>query len=120
MSEEEVKGDPNPTRLMQRLMDKLDGVLVAHGFEFDDENKDWGDATSVMERFVFHFYTDLTGGDEDYDPNHPPDVDSDEEEVQVEGDDEEEEEEAEFDSDDDDDSSASKKVKSDDGAAAQA
>jgi hypothetical protein len=64
---ESVKGDPNPTRLLQLVMDKLDKVLVHEGFEFRDD-RDWEDACGSMEKFIFRFYDDLTGGDEEYDP----------------------------------------------------
>ena len=126
MSEDEVKGDPNPTRLMERVMDKLDGVLFAHGFEFADDNK-WSEAVQVMERYIFHFYTDLTGGDEDYDPRKPADPDSEGEgEVEVESDDDEEEEAEDIDDDDDSDSDddceeePTKKPKIDNGGGATA
>jgi hypothetical protein len=125
MSDEDVKGDPNPTRLMERVMDKLDGVLFAHGFEFADETK-WSEAVQVMERYIFHFYTDLTGGDEDYDPKRPADLDSSNSggEAEVEGDEEEEEECEEIEDEDEDDADEAepepKKVKTgDDGAQAQ-
>lgn len=101
MSDEEanIKGDPNASRLMERVMAKLDGVLFAHGLEFKDDGK-WEEAVTVMEKYIFHFYDDLTGGDEDYDPRKPADSPlSSEAEVEVEGaasaDEEDEEEEAE-------------------------
>ena len=62
-----VKGDPNPTRLLEAVMDKLDKVLVHHGFEFRDDRV-WEDACAAVEKFIFRYYDDLTGGDEDYDP----------------------------------------------------
>ncbi len=105
MSDEEanVKGDPNASRLMERVMAKLDGVLFAHGLEFKDDAM-WAEAVIVMEKYIFHFYDDLTGGDEDYDPRKPADspIES-EAEVEVEGaasaDEDEEEEEEDVDSD---------------------
>ncbi len=117
------RGDGNATRLMERVMDKLDSVLFAHGFEFADETK-WSEAVQVMERYIFHYYTDLTGGDEDYDPRKPADPDSSNDvEVEVDGEEEEDEDEEEAediddedeDEDDDDDVAETKKPKIADG-----
>lgn len=76
-------GDPNSTRLLDQLMDKIDKVLFAHGFEFRDDERDWAEAAGHIEKWVFDYYDDLTGGDSDYDPKKPAYVDSDE--VEVEG-----------------------------------
>lgn len=65
-------------------MDKLDKVLVHHGFEFRDDC-DWEDACAHVEKFIFKFYDDLTGGDEDYDPKKHALLSS-ADEVVVEGD----------------------------------
>jgi len=76
-------GDPDSTRLLDQLMDKIDKVLFSHGFEFREDERDWSEAASHIEKWVFDFYDDLTGGDSDYDPKKPAYVDSDE--VEVEG-----------------------------------
>lgn len=75
-------GDPNPTRLLEQICDKLDAILVANGFQFSEE-RDWASSCAVIEKWIFENYDDLTGGDSDYDPKKPAYVDSDE--VEVEG-----------------------------------
>ncbi len=109
-----VKGDPNPSRLMERVMAKLDGVLFAHGLEFKDDAM-WAEAVIVMEKYIFHFYDDLTGGDEDYDPRKPADSDSGlEGEAEVEGaasaDEEEEAEDVDSDEEAEDSEEAAKET----------
>lgn len=72
-SDEEVGvilGDTDSTRLLERIMDKLDLILVRQGFQFR-EDRDWQVASAAIEKWIFEHYDDLTGGDEDYDPKKP-------------------------------------------------
>jgi hypothetical protein len=103
-------GDPNPTRLLETVADKLDAVLVANGFQFS-EDKDWAVACEELQDFIFKFYDDLTGGDSDYDPKKPALVDSDEVEVEgdVSSDEDEEDEDEECESSPDHEAPAPKK-----------
>ncbi len=66
------KGDPDSNRLMARIVDKLDGVLFKHGFEFK-QDADFSGFCSAVEGLIFHYYDDITGGDDSYDPNAPVD-----------------------------------------------
>lgn len=70
-----VRGDPNSTRLLLRMLDKLDEILCLHGFEFR-EDRDWQNFGESLAALVHDNYNDLTGGDSDYDPNAPPDESS--------------------------------------------
>ena len=72
---DENGGDPNSTRLLEQVMDKVDKILFAHGLEFEDEER-WAEAAGELEQWIFQFYDDLTGGDEDYDPKKPAYIDS--------------------------------------------
>lgn len=65
-------GDPDSNRLMARILDKLDVILISHGFSFREECCEEALA-EAMERLIFRFYEDETGGDSDYDPDAPPD-----------------------------------------------
>lgn len=86
-------GDPDPNRLMARVVDKVDSILFAHGLEFKDE-KDWEDFIERLRSLFFEFYEDNTGGDSDYDPDAPPDsTGTEESESATLGDDEQEEQE---------------------------
>lgn len=82
----DVKGDPDSTRLLNRLMDKFDGVLFAHGFVFK-EDMSWEEMGEEITALVYKYYDDETGGDSSYDPAKPPDSTGSE----VEADDEEDE-----------------------------
>lgn len=62
------KGDPNPTRLLERLLDKIDLVLTQHGMGFREE-RDWADFGGEVQALCFKYYDDFTGGDSSYDPN---------------------------------------------------
>jgi hypothetical protein len=71
MSEEEEgevrKGDPNPARLLAKIMDYIDVTLVKHGFEFR-EDKDWETFGGSLLGLFFEHYEDHTGGDSSYVP----------------------------------------------------
>lgn len=69
---ENAKGDPDSTRLLNRLMDKFDGVLFAHGFQFKDDMA-WEEMGEEITAMVYKYYDDMTGGDSSYDPDKPPD-----------------------------------------------
>ncbi len=69
-NEEETKGDPNGTRLFARVLDKIDATLFDHGMEFC-EDKSHEKFCELLAALLFEYYTDLTGGDESYDPNEP-------------------------------------------------
>ena len=87
MSEDEsVKGDPNSTRLLNRLMDKFDGVLFAHGFVFK-EDMAWEEMGEEITALVYKYYDDETGGDSSYDPDKPPDSTGSDVEATPEGED---------------------------------
>lgn len=68
--DQSTKGDPEPTRMLARCLDKLDGVLVQHGFQFK-ENSVWENFAEELQELLFKHYDDLTGGDSDFDPNAP-------------------------------------------------
>lgn len=96
MSEvQEPPTDPNSNRLLEKVMDKLDGALFRQGFEFR-EDRDWFNAVAQIEKWIFKYYDDLTGGDSDYDPNKKSSASSDPEEPPVEDEEEEEDAEAEI------------------------
>ena len=59
--------DPDPQRLIEKVMDRLDLVLVKQGFVFREE-MDWTNAGEEVMAWIFKYYDDLTGGDEDYNP----------------------------------------------------
>ena len=61
------KGDPNPARLLAKIMDNIDVLLVKHGFEFK-EDKSWEDFGGVLLGIFFDYYEDHTGGDSSYIP----------------------------------------------------
>lgn len=67
-----LKGDPDSSRLMARLVDKMDAVLFAHGLSFRAEEQ-WNDFIVELQALIFRFYDDETGGDVDYDPDNAPD-----------------------------------------------
>lgn len=67
-----LKGDPDSSRLMARLVDKTDAVLFAHGLSFRAEEQ-WNDFIVELQALIFRFYDDETGGDVDYDPDNAPD-----------------------------------------------
>lgn len=98
-----LKGDPDSSRLMARLVDKMDAVLFAHGLSFRAEEQ-WNDFIVELQALIFRFYDDETGGDVDYDPDNAPDSTSTTETAS--------EEEEDLDGDDDDnDEAAAKKHK---------
>lgn len=86
--DESVKGDPDSARLLNRLMDKFDGVLFAHGFVFK-ENMAWEEMGEEITALVYKYYDDETGGDSSYDPDKPPDSTGSDVEATPEGEDEE-------------------------------
>jgi hypothetical protein len=91
---DDAKGDPDSNRLFARVLDKLDAVLFAHGMQFR-EDKDHGDFCDQFSALLFNFYDDLTGGDDSYDPDAPPDSTESDNSDDVTLDSEEEEEEEE-------------------------
>ena len=64
------KHDPDGTRMLARCLDKLDGVLVQHGFQFKDDCV-WENFAEELQNLLYRHYDDLTGGDSSYDPNAP-------------------------------------------------
>ena len=85
--EQEIgKTDPDPQRLIEAVMDKLDGVLFKQGFEFR-EDKDWTEAGSKIMEWIFEYYDDLTGGDTDYQPGDSASNGEEEEEEESDDDD---------------------------------
>ena len=97
MSDIEIAADPDATRLLERIVDKLDAILVKQGFEFR-EDKAWEDSCAVIEKWIFTYYDDLAGGDSDYDPKKPLISDSSDVEVEGEVSSDEDEEEIELES----------------------
>lgn len=88
------KGDPNSTRLMARIVDKIDSTLYAHGLEFKDDC-DFDVFIEELAALIYRNYDDDTGGDGSYDPAAPPDSSSGTEEsvsVDLDGAEEDEEE----------------------------
>lgn len=75
--EEEVlsKGDPDPTRLMARVLDKVDKTLFEHGLQFKEEES-YENFAEELAALFYRYYDDLTGGDSDYDPKKPISSDS--------------------------------------------
>ncbi len=70
VSHDETKHDPDGTRMLARCLDKLDGVLKRHGFQFKDDCV-WENFAEELQNLLFRHYDDLTGGDSSYDPNAP-------------------------------------------------
>jgi len=68
-SSSEPKGDPNPNRLMAKILDKVDGILFEHGLEFRHEEEDWENLTMELSALIFRFWDDKTGGDSSYNPD---------------------------------------------------
>lgn len=65
--ESDHKGDPDSTRLLGKVLDRVDGLLFKHGFEFKDDAL-WEEFAADVEKLFFKYYDDLTGGDQDYNP----------------------------------------------------
>jgi len=63
-------GDPDSNRLLAKVIGKMDGVLVNHGLEFNDD-ANFADFTDRLAALIFEFYDDLTGGASDYEPSDP-------------------------------------------------
>lgn len=73
------KGDPNGTRLLAKLCDRIDLFLVEQGFEFAGETDEhWQAYAAKVQQLVFEHYNDVTGGDSSYDPNEPDESGSEE------------------------------------------
>lgn len=66
--QQQDKGDPNPNRLMARILDKVDGELYKHGLEFRHDDEAWDDYVEELAALIFRFYDDKTGGDSSYAP----------------------------------------------------
>lgn len=71
----ETKGDPNPNRLMEKCLDKLDGVLFTHGLEFRHDEEKWEDLVDELSALIFKYWDDKTGGDSSYEPGDSKDGD---------------------------------------------
>jgi len=67
MSEEDSKHDPDPNRIMAKIMDDIDARLFKHGFQFKEEAL-LEDAVEELRAMIFKYYDDMTGGDSSYDP----------------------------------------------------
>lgn len=65
---EEEKHDPNSTRLLERVANKLDQVLSAHGMSFRGDDEQFQDMCEELRDLVYQYYTDEDGGDDDYEP----------------------------------------------------
>lgn len=73
------KGDPNGTRLLAKLCDRIDLFLVEQGFEFAGEtDEQWQVYAGEVLQLVFRHYNDVTGGDSSYDPDDPEESGSEE------------------------------------------
>ena len=79
----DVKGDPDPNRLMALILDKVDKTLFVHGLQFK-EGESYENFAEELAELFYRYYDDLTGGDSDYDPNAPASSES----SGLEGDDE--------------------------------
>ncbi len=79
-------GDPNTTRLMNKIIDRIDGTLTQNGLEFNPD-RSWTAFHESVRALIFNNYVDATGGDSEYDPDAPSD---DEEEDEESGDENEE------------------------------
>lgn len=71
MSEEgevpDNKHENNPTRLLAKVLDKVDLVLNLHGMGFREE-KSWENFGEALRALLFEYYDDYTGGDSSYEP----------------------------------------------------
>ena len=66
--EQDHKGDPNPKRLLERVLDKIDLVLTQHGMGFREE-REWSDFAGDVQNLCYKYYDDFTGGDSSYNPD---------------------------------------------------
>lgn len=76
--ERENKHENNPTRLLAKVLDKVDLVLTLHGMGFREE-KSWEDFGEAIRALLFEYYDDYTGGDSSYEPGDSGDVEEDDE-----------------------------------------
>lgn len=60
-------GDPNSARLLAKVLDRIDLILVEHGMLFK-EDKDWEEFGGAVVALLYHYYEDETGGASDYEP----------------------------------------------------